>query len=415
MKFRIFNYLSLKNFFKCFFIYKKIENSIATKEIRKLLKKDFINFVGMGRTGLVLILRYLKKKNPHKSEIIVQAYHLPGFLEIIEIEKFKIIFVDLDVSSGVMSSTAIEKKINSKTAAVIFTNMFNNLEQISSLKKKLHKKNIPLIEDNSIFFDNFSTGPSKKYSGQIGNFTILSFNIMKNVSAFYGGAIAHNSSEFNDFCNTELTKFKEFPNFLLLKQALIYVILKVMAIDFFYRNFFFKIIYLSDYLNITFLKNIFYPSLRFKKRSQLEFIYRKISFLSKKAIYLQINNKNSRRKNFLLRKSNNTHLEKKLIDNYKNLKTVNLLPIKDQNYQNFLDFPILVNNKDKFVKFMFNNKIEVRKFHYYNCEKFFSNKKVCKNSTFFEKNLICIPTHPMITKSYLNYIISKILEYDKKI
>ena len=412
MIFRIFNYLSFRIFFRAFFTNEKKIKKTAESQIKTITKKNFFSFVGMGRTGLVLILRYLKKKDKKKNEIIVQAYNLPGFLEIIEIEKFKIIFTDININNGVFSINEIEKKINSKTAAVIVTNMFNNFSQLLLLKKKLSKKKILLIEDNSIYFDNFNMDKLKKYSGQIGDYVILSFNIMKNISAFYGGAVVHNSNEFKNFCNLELKKFEKFSIILLIKQICIYFVLKLMALNILYKFLFFRVIYFSDSFNIIFLKNIFYPSLRFIKKKQKKFLYQNISFFSKKIIYLQLLNKVDRKKNFLNRKLNNIYLDKQLQKNIHKLKKIKLLPINDYNFQNYLDFPLLVDDKNKFVNFMFKNGIEVRKFHYFNCEKFFSRKKNCKNSEYFEQKLICIPSHPNITKDYLNYILIKIKEYN---
>ena len=193
MNFRIFNYLNLINFFKAFFINEKNANYSSEKKLKKLLKKKYVDFSGMGRTSLVLILRFLKLKKKNKNEIIVQAYNLPGFIEIIEIEKFKVVFVDINKNNGVVSLKEIQNKINKNTAAVIFTNMFNTLNQIVSIKKFLNEINIPLIEDNAIYFDNYFKGNYNIYSGHVGDFVILSFNIMKNISAFYGGAVVHNS------------------------------------------------------------------------------------------------------------------------------------------------------------------------------------------------------------------------------
>ena len=105
-------------------------------------------------------------------------------------------------------------------------------------------------------------------------------------------------------------------------------------------------------------------------------------------------------------------LNKKLKKKIKKLKKIKLLPKTDFNFQNFLDYPILVDNKDKFVNFMFEKNIELRKFHYFNCEKLFTRKKICKNSEYYEKHLVCIPSHPLIKKEYLNYIIEKIYEYN---
>jgi dTDP-4-amino-4,6-dideoxygalactose transaminase len=292
--------------------------------------------------------------------------------------------------------------------------MFNNFHQLLFLKKKLKKKKIPLIEDNSIYFDNFKSGKLKRFSGYLGDYTILSFNIMKNISAFYGGAVAHNSLEFNNFCNSELKNFQSFSKYLIIRQFFIYLILKLMSFSILYRLIFFQIIYFSDFFNIDFLKKIFYPSLRFEKKSQKKFLYQKISFFFKKVIYLQINNREERKKNFLARKLNNYYFDQNLKKISIKLKKIRFLPISDYNFQNFLDYPLLVDNKNKFVNFMFKNNIEVRKYHYFNCEKFFSTKiKNCKNSEYFEKKLICIPTHPKVTKHYLNFITKKILQYEK--
>ena len=414
MIFRIFNYLSLKTFFKGIFLNQRKIKKTAEKKLRDNSNKKFLHFVGMGRTSLSLILKYLKKNNKKKNEIIVQAYNLPGFLEIIEIEKFKIIFTDIDKKNGTFSIDEILKKINSKTAAVIGTNMFNNYDQLLILKKKLSSKNIPLIEDNAIYFDNFKTKKKKEFSGQLGDYSIFSFNIMKNISAFYGGAVAHNSNEFKKFCEYQITKFQKFSKILLLKQIFIYFVLKLMSTSLLYRILFFKIVYLANNLNIKFLIHIFYPSLKFKKNLQKKCLYLNLSSLSKKLIYLQLLNKRERKNNFVKRKKNNMYLYNHLMKISHKFKKTSLIPINDFNYQNFLDFPLLVDDKNKFVNYMFKNNAEVRKFHYYNCEKIFSKKKSCKNSEFFEKKLICVPSHPQITKKYLDHVITKIKEYNFK-
>ena len=75
-----------------------------------------------------------------------------------------------------------------------------------------------LIEDNAIYFDNFSK--IKKilfYSGSFGDFSIYSFNIMKNISSFYGGAATTNDQNFLKFYNqvssmTEIVIKGDFKN-----------------------------------------------------------------------------------------------------------------------------------------------------------------------------------------------------------
>ena len=81
--------------------------------------------------------------------------------------------------------------------------MFNS--RIDTLKlKDFAKKKIILIEDNAIYFDNFSNvGQKKIYSGSFGDYSLYSFNIMKNISTLYGGGISHNDKEFYKFIKNE--------------------------------------------------------------------------------------------------------------------------------------------------------------------------------------------------------------------
>ena len=43
-----------------------------------------------------------------------------------------------------------------------------------------------LVEDNAIYFDNYKKSKNfKKYSGELGDFTLYSFNLMKNIAIYY--------------------------------------------------------------------------------------------------------------------------------------------------------------------------------------------------------------------------------------
>ena len=68
--FRIFNYLSLKTFFKGIFLNQRKIKKTAEKKLRDNSNKKFLHFVGMGRTSLSLILKYLKKNNKKKMKLL---------------------------------------------------------------------------------------------------------------------------------------------------------------------------------------------------------------------------------------------------------------------------------------------------------------------------------------------------------
>ena len=198
-----------------------------------------------------------------------------------------------------------------------------------------------IIEDNAIYFDNyFKTKTGKKFTGSIGDFSIYSFNIMKNISALYGGAVVSNNKQFNKFISNENKKLNKFPRSKILVQTFIFFILKIMSVKILYNNFFLHVIKQVHKNDVWFVLKLFYPSLKFKIINFPKFYFTKISSLSIKLINLQLMDTKKRSEDFYERKKRNIYYFKKLkqIQN-KNIKLIN---IKDFNFQNFIDFPILV-------------------------------------------------------------------------
>ena len=123
-------------------------------------------------------------------------------------------------------------------------------------------------------------------------------------------------------------------------------------------------------------------------------------------------NKDQRKKLFELRKKKNKYYFKRL--SQINNKKFNLIRIKDYNYQNFLDFPILVKNKKDLNNYLLKRGVEVRLKHYYNCQKMFITGKKCINAEKYEKELVCLPNHPKISLSYIDFIVKNIEVYHSK-
>ena len=141
--------------------------------------------------------------------------------------KLKIVFTKLNENIFKNKKDLI-KKINKKTLAVVVTNIFNNHRDILNVKKICKKNKIPLIEDNAIYFGNYLRFNKKRlYSGSFGDFSLHSFNIMKNISGMFGGAVSTNDSSFEKFALSEIKKFKKFPTLKYLKQTLIFFVLKI--------------------------------------------------------------------------------------------------------------------------------------------------------------------------------------------
>ncbi len=412
--FRIHLYLNIKNFFKSAFltIYKK-KHSITIKNILiKNSKKKYVVLTSQCRIAFLIILQYFKKNISKKNEIIFLAYNLPEMINVAKNLNFKIILCDLDYKTGFYDLKKLKSKINNKTAAVVLTNMFNSYEQGLKLKKICSSKKISLVEDNAIYFDNYKTSQNtKKYSGLLGDFTIYSFNIMKNISGLYGGAVTSNNKNFNSFSKEKILEFRTFPKIILYKQIIMFFVLKTLSINMLYKYLFFGIIKYAYINKIDFLLKQFYPSLKFKIKKFPTHYFTNISGLSKKLVFHQLTDVKKRNQNHKSRKYNNIYYYNKF--NKIRLKQIKLIKIYDFNYQNFIDFPILAKNRIALNKFLLKNGIESRLYYYKNCEQVFNkNRKLqCLNSQKFENEIICLPNSEKITSKYIDFIIETISNF----
>ena len=151
--------------------------------------------------------------------------------------------------------------------------------------------------------------------------------------------------------------------------------------------------------------------MKFKVIDFPKYYFTKISSLSKKLILYQLIDFKKRNSNHYSRKVKNIYYYKKL--SKEKINEINLIKISDFNYQNFIDFPILVKNRSKLNYYLLKNGIETRLYYYKNCEKiFFGNRKlVSLNSQKFENNIICLPNGEKITFEYIDYIIQKISDF----
>lgn len=406
--FRIWLYLNFSSFLKCLFENKQIEKrkKLIEYNIVKQSNKKYATLFSQCRVAFFFILKFLKKRID-KKEIIFCAYNLPEMINIAKNLNLNITFCDINHKTGLIDYKQLKNKLSNKTLAVVLTNMFNNYKDSQKIKKLVKKNKTILIEDNAIYFDNFTKLKNKNvFSGNLGDFSIYSFNIMKNISSFFGGAASTNNKEFFEYCKIENKRLNKFFSLPLIKQIGIFIILKLMSIKFLYKNFFIYIIQYSHYKNIKPILQLFYPSLKSINKKFPRFYFSKISELSINATYYQIKDKARRKKIFNSRKIKHRYYLKKLLK-IKN-KKFDLLNIRDYNYQNFLDFPLLVKDKYKLNNFLLDKGIEIRFKHYYNCEKLFNNKNSCINAERYEKQLICLPVHPKIQLNDMDFVVKNI-------
>lgn len=409
--FRINIYLSLIVFFKSL-----VNPDIKEKKIEVLIKKNsekkYFVLTSQLRVSFLILLKYLKKKFPNKNEIIFQPFNLPEMVNIAVKNKYKIKFKKLNTRTAQPDLKYLNSIINKKTVAIVITNIFTSPTSIILIKNFCKKKKILLIEDNAIYFDNFFIRNKKrKFSGSFGDYTLYSFNIMKNISSFFGGGVASNDNQFKFFAEKELLKYDNFHKLILFKQIIIFFFLKILKLNFFYY-FFLKILKYSHSKKLVSILKIVYPSMKFKKINFPNYYFTRISDISKKTTISQLQNLDERKKNHLIRKNNNIFYFK-LFKNLK-IKQIKLFPIDNYDFQNFMDFPIVVQKKIQLNNYLLFHGIETKYIFYHDCAKIFdrkSKKEILSNSSFFSDKVIGLPNHINISQNYMKRIGRKVQEF----
>ena len=186
-----------------------------------------------------------------------------------------------------------------------------------------------------------------------------------------------------------------------------------MSINFLYKNIFIYVINFAYKKDIKFIQYLFYPSLRSIRKKSPKYYFSKISNLSAYLTYAQLKDTTRRKNIFNSRKFKHKYYLKKFLKIRK--KEIKLIKITDENYQNFLDFPVLVKNKRRLNEYLLSKGVEVRFKHYYNCAKMFGANTKYINAEKYEKELICLPIHPKIPLSHIDFTVKNIEVYYSKL
>ena len=287
-----------------------------------------------------------------KDEVIVPAMTYIATASSVINAGGKLRLADVNKSNGSVNQQQVIKKINKNTKAIIIVNLWGYCSDYSKLKQICDKKKIVLIEDSAQAIG--ATNNKKVNSGRIGHIACFSFFPGKNLGAYGdGGAIVTNDKK-------------------------IYSILSQI------------------HLNGS------------KNKFQYNFL----------GINSRLDNIQAAILNIKLKRINKLNNVRRTIANYyyKNLLNKKIYLFNIDKNSCFHQFVILVENRNKFLKYLKKNKIPFG-FHYpYSINKLKVFKNYFKNKDFkvaeeIGKKCVSLPIHPKLKIEELKYIINKINLY----
>ena len=410
--FNISIYENFKNFFKILFFKKKNYEKDLVNELSLFYKNSNLYFFDHGRTAFYEILNQLKKKT-NKRKILINSFTLFEIINVIIYSGFQPIFIDTKKNTFHTEIDLNNYKSNiNDLAAIVIThlnginpNILDLIEQIANHNKKNEK--IYLIEDCAVAL---GSQIDKKNVGTFGDYSFLSFNIMKNITSYTGGVLVNNQSKNLEIDNS---RYKILSRTDILKKILFVIIIQLLNTRILFPLFL-KIIKYSHKYSINFLLKKYRTDFEIKIEDRFPAQFS--SFMhpfQKKILIGQFRN---------LKKKQLTRTQKAEIyfNNLKEIKYLNFAQV-DFNEQNiFLEFPIICNSKeikDELFQYLVDKKIDVKDYYYRNCseEKIYNeNSNFCLNSKHISENILMLPVHEKIFKDYQYKIINEIKSFFNK-
>jgi dTDP-4-amino-4,6-dideoxygalactose transaminase len=399
---------SLLRQLKIFFSQKKINSKNLIKKYFELSEDYHINFVFKARVGLFHILKFLIKNDKSKNKILLSSFTVFDMINMILLSGFEPIFVDHYKNSSQIDIKQLKKiveKYDHEIGAVLLTHFNVNNSDLQEISRICNMNKITLIEDCAI---SIGSKLDKDYVGKFGDFSIFSFGFYKFINVLSGGMVLSKNKDFHDYIIEEEKNWKEVRFYNLYK-----LIIKNFLIKFFCSkvvfNLIFPIIKFSYKYDIKSITKYLINDPKPHKKSFFPKEYKfRLSELQINDIIYQLENLEFQRK---LREKNYFNFSK----NIKNKEVIFFHNEKDLFNKNaYLNFPILVKDKKKFINYMLDNGIDLSPQFYRSvnklpifCEHPYATQEL-QNSV---SKLVTLPTYSGISDKYILKVINIINKY----
>ena len=416
MKSRFFFNISLveniKNILSIIFFKNQDFDSKLKEKMKFFYNESNFYFYDYGRTAFYEILTYIKK-NTKKNKILVNSLTLFEIINVIKYLGFEPIFIDNKKNSFDTNINLENEENIDDIAAILIThlngvnkNILNISNQIKNYNSNNKSKKIYLIEDCAV---SFGAIINDKYAGSYGDFSFLSFNIMKNITSYTGGALIDNQKKII----SELNNYSELSKFDILKKSIFLFTLQLLNNRIFFPLFFRFVRYSQKRSFNFFLKK--YRSdfkVSIEKKFPKKFKYR-MHNLQKKILYKQFEKVLEMQKKRIAK-------AKIYYDNLKILKELKFPQTEFTSINSFLEFPIIcssINVKKKLFEYLLDNCVDVKNYYYKNCseEKIYNEgTNICLQSKEISENILMLPVHEKIENSDQKFIIKYIFSFFEK-
>jgi dTDP-4-amino-4,6-dideoxygalactose transaminase len=189
----------------------KLESALAAR-----LSVAHVIAVPQARVGIYLTVKHLVRPG---QKVILSPYTIADVVNMIVCAGAVPIFADVAADGSCNIDPAAVAELldtESNVGAVMVTHFYGLACEMEPLRQACARADVPLIEDAA---QAFGARVGGKLAGTIGRAGIFSFGLLKNVTGFFGGAVATNDVDLARALRADLETLPVTPREVLWKKA----------------------------------------------------------------------------------------------------------------------------------------------------------------------------------------------------
>lgn len=170
-------------------------------ELRRFLDTPNAVCACMARVGIHVALKALIKPG---QDVIMSPYTIADVVNMVISAGGRPVFADIERTTCNIDPAEVRRLIGHNTGAVLITHLHGLAAHPIEIRDLCRQKGIPLIEDAA---QSFGAAVDGKRLGTIGDAGIYSFGTYKNVNCWYGGAVVTPHSDLCARLRSEMEAF----------------------------------------------------------------------------------------------------------------------------------------------------------------------------------------------------------------
>ena len=356
------------------------------------------NFLGVGgavltnqaRIGLHVAIKAVV--GPTRNKVIMSPYTIFDVVNMVISAGGEPVFCDIRRSDLNLDLEQARSLITDETAAILVTHLHGAVCDPGPLTELCKERNIAIVEDSAQAFGAKVEG---RFAGTLGDIGVFSFGLMKNINSYYGGAVVSNNAQLMQSISNEIRDWPQLDKILLARRIAQGAVLNIATFPVIFQlvtYWMFRYGYLKSVHSINQLsKSENNPVLKPTLPDSYKY---NIRVTQARLVEKQLQQS-------LLHNELRMRSAQIYFDVLGDVAEIELPENRNDGSNIFLQFPIIVPDRDELLRYLFKNFRDCAGQHIRNCadlDCFSPWAANCPNARDCANKVVLLPTYPKYTR-----------------